>query len=59
MGSGEAIRGAIETFFEVDRYFIQFCALTELVAAGTINCDLDAVIKELGIDKNKPNPRMS
>ena len=51
-------REQLRAFFEVDRYFIQFCALTELVAAGTINCDLDGVTKELGIDKNKPNPRM-
>ena len=51
-------REQLRAFFEVDRYFIQFCALAELFAAGTINCDLDGVIKELGIDKNKPNPRM-
>lgn len=50
-------REHLRAFFEVDRRFIQYSALSELVAAGHMQLDLRHVREQLGIDTHKPNPR--
>ena len=50
-------REQLRAFFEVDRRFIQYSALSELVAAGHMQLDLRHVREQLGIDTHKPNPR--
>ena len=50
-------REKLRAFFEVDRRFIQYSALSELVAAGHMQLDLRHVREQLGIDTHKPNPR--
>jgi pyruvate dehydrogenase E1 component len=50
-------REQLRAFFEVDRRFIQYSALSELVAAGHMQLDLRDVREQLGIDTHKPNPR--
>ena len=50
-------REQLRAFFEVDRRFIQYSALRELVAAGHMQLDLRHVREQLGIDTHKPNPR--
>ena len=50
-------REQLRAFFEVDRRFIQYSALSELVAAGHMQLDLRHVREQLGIDTQKPNPR--
>ena len=50
-------REQLRAFFEVDRRFIQYGALSELVAAGHMQLDLRHVREQLGIDTHKPNPR--
>ena len=50
-------REQLRAFFEVDLRFIQYSALSELVAAGHMQLDLRHVREQLGIDTHKPNPR--
>ena len=50
-------REQLRAFFEVDRRFIKYSALSELVAAGHMQLDLRHVREQLGIDTHKPNPR--
>ena len=50
-------REQLRAFFEVDRRFIQYSALSELVVAGHMQLDLRHVRQQLGIDTHKPNPR--
>ncbi len=50
-------REKLRAFFEVDRRFIQYSALSDLVAAGHMQLDLRNVREQLGIDTHKPNPR--
>ena len=50
-------REQLRAFFEVDRRFIQYSALSELVAAGHMQLDLRHVREQLGIHTHKPNPR--
>ena len=50
-------REQLRAFFEVDSRFIQYSALSELVAAGHMQLDLRDVREQLGIDTQKPNPR--
>lgn len=50
-------REQLRAFFEVDSRFIRYSALTELVTAGHLQLDLQALRQQLEIDVNKPNPR--
>ena len=50
-------REQLRAFFEVDRRFIQYSALSELVAVGHMQLNLRDVREQLGIDTHKPNPR--
>ena len=50
-------REQLRAFFEVDRRFIQYSALSELVAVGYMQLNLRDVREQLGIDTHKPNPR--
>ena len=50
-------REQLRAFFEVDSRFIQYSALSELVAAGHMQLDLRDVREQLGIDTQKLNPR--
>ncbi|MBL6709023.1 MAG: hypothetical protein ISP99_06740, partial [Pseudomonadales bacterium] len=50
-------REQLRAFFEVDSRFIQYSALSELVAAGHMQLNLQDVREQLGIESDKPNPR--
>ena len=50
-------REKLRAFFEVDSSFIQYSALSELVAAGHMQLNLGDVQQQLGIDITKRNPR--
>ena len=50
-------REQLRAFFEVDSQFIQYSALSELVAAGHMQLNLQDVREQLGIQSDKPNPR--
>lgn len=50
-------REQLRAFFEVDSQFIQYSALSELVAAGHMQLNLKDVREQLGIQSDKPNPR--
>ena len=50
-------REQLRAFFEVDSRFIQYSAMSELVAAGHMQLDLRDLREQLGIDAQKPNPR--
>lgn len=50
-------RQQLRAFFEVDSSFIQYSALSELVAAGHMQLDLRDLRQQLGIQADKPNPR--
>jgi pyruvate dehydrogenase E1 component len=53
-------RAGLRDFFEVDARFIAFAALTELLREGQIQRSVvDAAVKELAINLDKPNPRTS
>ena len=51
-------REKLRNFFEIDRYFIAFAALTKLYECGELRLDdLTSFQKEFGIDLDKRNPR--
>ena len=51
-------REKLRNFFEIDRYFIAFAALTKLYECGELRLDdLASFQKEFGIDLDKRNPR--
>ena len=50
-------REQLRAFFEVDNRFIQYSALSELVAAGHMQLNLQDLRAQLEIPTDKPNPR--
>lgn len=50
-------REKLRAFFEVDSRFIQYSALSELVAIGHMQLNLQDLREQLEIPSDKPNPR--
>ena len=50
-------REKLRAFFEVDSRFIQYSALSELVAIGPMQLNLQDLREQLEIPSDKPNPR--
>ena len=50
-------REKLRAFFEVDSRFLQYSALSELVAIGHMQLNLQDLREQLEIPSDKPNPR--